>query len=89
MDYEKLFKSASDTGTVFEINAHYERLDLHDIYIREAKKWKCRFAINTDAHSTKGLWMMELGVRWARRGWAEKEDVVNTLSLANLKKVLK
>lgn len=89
VDYAKLFKTASDTGTIFEINSHYERLDLQDIYIREAKRWKCRFAINTDAHSTHGLWMMELGVRWARRGWAEKEDVVNTMSLSKLKDTLK
>lgn len=89
LDYEKLFKQARDTGTVFEINSHYDRLDLQDSYIREAKRWGCKFALGTDAHSTHGLWMMELGVAWARRGWAEKKDVVNTLALVNLKKVLK
>ncbi|MBI4995025.1 DNA polymerase/3'-5' exonuclease PolX [Candidatus Peregrinibacteria bacterium] len=89
LDYEKLFKAARDTGTVFEINAHYERLDLQDVYIREAKRWGCKFAISTDAHSTKGLWMMELGVRWARRGWTEKKDIVNTLPLEKLLKILK
>lgn len=89
LDYEKIFKKASETGTVLEINSNYLRFDLQDPYIREAKRWKCRFAINSDAHSVQGLWMMELGVKWARRGWAEAEEVVNTLPLARLKKILK
>lgn len=89
LDYDKIFKKASETGTVLEINAHYSRLDLQDKYIREAKRWKCKFAINTDAHSTQGLRMMELGVRWAKRGWAEEKEIVNTLTLDKLKKALK
>lgn len=89
LEYEKIFKKASDTGTVLEINSQYLRFDLQDEQIREAKRWKCTFAINSDAHSVKSLWMMELGVRWARRGWAEAKDVVNTLPLEKLKKALK
>lgn len=89
LDYEKLFKHARDTGTVFEINSQYLRLDLQDVYIREAKRWGCCFSINSDAHSTGTLWFVELGVKWARRGWAEAEDIINTLPLARLKKALK
>lgn len=89
LDYEKIFKKAAETGTVLEINSHYLRFDLQDPYIREAKRWKCRFAVNSDAHSVQGLWMMELGVQWARRGWAEAGEVVNTLSLEKLKRILK
>jgi DNA polymerase (family 10) len=89
LDYEKIFKKASETGTVLEINSHYLRFDLQDPYIREAKRWKCRFSINSDAHSVPGLWMMELGVKWARRGWAEVKEVVNALPLEKLKKALK
>ncbi|MBI5413796.1 DNA polymerase/3'-5' exonuclease PolX [Candidatus Peregrinibacteria bacterium] len=87
--YEKLFKRASETGTALEINAHYSRLDLQDVYIREAKRWKCLFSIGSDSHSFKSLWMMQLGVALARRGWAEKGDILNTLPWEKLKKVLK
>lgn len=89
LEYEKLFQKAAATGTILEINSHYLRLDLQDVQIREARRWKCTFAINSDAHSVKGLWMMELGVRWARRGWAEPRDVINTLPFEKLKKILK
>ncbi|MBI2638771.1 DNA polymerase/3'-5' exonuclease PolX [Candidatus Peregrinibacteria bacterium] len=89
LDYDKLFKKASETGTIFEINSQPLRFDLQDQYIREAKRWKCKFSINSDAHSTQGLWVMELGVHWAKRGWVEAKEVVNTLPLGNLKKILK
>jgi histidinol phosphatase-like PHP family hydrolase len=33
--------------------------------------------------------LMEYGVAVARRGWAEKEAILNTLSYAKIEKVLK
>ena len=60
-----------------------------DIIISLAKKYGVKFAINSDSHSMEGLWLMDLGVSWARRGWIEKKNVVNTLSLFQLKKNLK
>lgn len=89
LDYEKLFKKAAETGTAIEINSHYQRLDLQDKYMRDAKRYGCMFSINTDSHSIHDLWMMELGVAWARRGWIEKKDVLNTFSLNALKKKIK
>ncbi|PIQ78044.1 DNA polymerase III [Candidatus Peregrinibacteria bacterium CG11_big_fil_rev_8_21_14_0_20_46_8] len=89
IDYEKIFKQAANTGTVLEINSQYLRLDLQDFYIREAKRWKCKFSIDSDSHTTASLELMELGVRWARRGWCEKKDVVNALELEKLRKALK
>lgn len=89
VDFEKFFKYAAATKTVVEINAQPSRLDLQDIYMREAKRHGCLFSIDTDAHSVAGQWVMELGVRWARRGWIEKKEVVNTLSLKDLQKILK
>jgi DNA polymerase (family 10) len=37
--------------------------------------------INTDAHHADRLDMMKFGVAQARRGWAEKKDVVNAGSI--------
>ena len=69
---------AKRTGTAMEINAHPSRLDLADVYVRKAKELGVRVAIGTDAHSSSGLNMMLFGVMVARRGWLEKEDVINT-----------
>ena len=80
IDFDKIFKVAKRTKTALEINANFNRLDLKDSYIRQAKENGVKFVIGTDTHSLDNLFMMEFGVAQARRGWAEKKDILNTLS---------
>jgi DNA polymerase (family 10) len=47
-----------------------------------------RIAISTDSHHVDQLWMMELGVRTARRGWLRKEQVLNTMTKSALLRAL-
>lgn len=75
---ERLFKAAAITHTVLEVNSYIARIDLPDIYIRQAKSYGIRFAINTDAHIIDELSMLEYGVVTARRGWLETRNVINT-----------
>ncbi len=84
LDLEKVFKGAASTGTVLEINAHQDRLDLMDIHCRKAKEMGVKVAIGTDSHHIGQLWMMRLGVGIARRGWLEAPDVINTYPLKDL-----
>jgi DNA polymerase (family 10) len=84
MDLEKIMKKALDIGCFLEINANPERLDLWDQYIRLAGKLGLRLAISTDAHRVNGLNHMKYGVDQARRGWAEKSLILNTLPLGEL-----
>lgn len=85
-DLRKIFAAAAENKVLLEINAHPERSDLKDIHAREAKSLGCRFAINTDAHSTESLRFMGLGVAIARRAWLSAEDVVNTKPVKELPK---
>ena len=89
VDINEMIKVAAETGTVLEINAHPERLDLNDVYCHMAKDRGVQLAIETDAHSIDGLEFMNLGVDVARRGWLEEKDIVNTLPLDELLKRLK
>jgi len=89
VDINEMIKVASETGTILEINAHPERLDLNDVYCRMAKDKGVQLAIETDAHSIDGLEFMNLGVDVARRGWLEEKDIINTLPLDKLLKRLK
>lgn len=89
LDLEQLFQRAAETNTVLEVNSQPKRLDLKDIHIKMAVKHGCQLALNTDAHHQQDMSYMELGVATARRGWAEKKDVINTFSLKNLLKILK
>ena len=85
---EKLFAKAAQTGTALEINAYYDRLDLNDIQCRRAAEMGVKLSIGTDAHHSDQLWMMHLGVAVARRGWLEKDNLLNTLSLQKLRRYL-
>ena len=89
VDVDKMMDIASETGTILEINAYPERLDLNDVYCRMAKEKGIQLAIETDAHSVDGLEFMNLGVDVARRGWLEEKDIINTLLLDKLVKRLK
>jgi DNA polymerase (family 10) len=80
-DFERILEAAKRRGVAVECNAAPERLDLKDVYLRMARDRGVRVVISTDAHSTRGLNAMHYGVSMARRGWLEKRDVINTLSL--------
>ena len=89
IDFDEIIRAAKETGTVLEINAFPERLDLNDQNIRRAKESGVKMVINTDSHQKNQLKFMELGIAQARRGWAEKEDIINTLYLEKLLKFFK
>ncbi|MCK4308722.1 MAG: DNA polymerase/3'-5' exonuclease PolX, partial [Candidatus Atribacteria bacterium] len=89
VDINEMIKTAAETGTILEINAYPERLDLNDVYCRMAKDKGVQLAIETDAHSADGLATMDLGVAVARRGWLEEKDIINTLPLDKLLQRLK
>jgi DNA polymerase (family 10) len=84
VDLDRLLQVASESGTILEVNATPNRLDLDDVHIRQASEVGAGLAINSDAHSTGGLEVMSYGVAAARRGWAEARHIVNTLPLSEL-----
>lgn len=87
VDLAKIFTIAKENNKVLEVNSMTDRLDLKDVHIRMAVQKGVKLAINTDSHSTDHLDYMRLGVAQARRGWAEKKDIVNTARLQALKKI--
>ena len=89
IDLIKMFEAAKRNGKILEINAYPNRLDLNDVNARAANQQGVPIVIGTDSHSNKQLGFMELGVSVARRGWLEKEDILNTLPVEELEKRLK
>ncbi len=85
LDIAAVIEQAARTGTALEVNANPYRLDLKDVHCKMAVEAGVKLAIGTDAHSTAGLGLMHFGVATAGRGWATKDDVLNTLSPAKLK----
>ena len=82
--FEKILQVAQATGTILEINSYPERLDLGDVNILAAKQAGVKMVINTDAHHLDQLRFIKFGIAQARRGWAEKGDIVNAWPAAEL-----
>lgn len=89
VDMEKVIQVASETRTVLEINSSYNRLDLRDEHIRMAVENGVKLAINSDAHHPVHFAYLIFGIGQARRGWAKKIDVINTLKVESLLRSLK
>lgn len=88
VDMTRLIRHAHERGCFLEINAQPERLDLLDIYAQMAKEEGVLLAISSDAHSVRQLDYLRFGVGQARRGWLEKNDVLNTRPLKELRALL-
>jgi DNA polymerase (family 10) len=80
VDLEAVFAAAKEHRVAVELNAHPDRLDLNDIYVKRARELGLTITINTDAHSPADLLLMKFGVFTARRGWLQKSDILNTKS---------
>jgi DNA polymerase (family 10) len=89
VDIEKVIEVVKDTGTVLEIDAHYDRLDLKDEYVRMAVKKGVKMVIDSDAHHPIHFAFLTFGVAQARRGWATQSDILNTLPADRLLRALK
>jgi DNA polymerase (family 10) len=89
LDMEAVLREAARYGVAMEVNAYPLRLDLNDLHIKMAKEYGVPLVISTDAHVTTQYDFMAYGVSIARRGWAEKKDVLNTLSYEQLIRRLK
>jgi len=89
IDIDKVIEFAKDTKTVLEINAHYNRLDLKDEYVRKAINNNVKLAINSDAHHPLHFSFLVFGIGQARRGWAKQSDIINTLPVNEMLRNLK
>ena len=84
IDFDKILKAAKEYKVALEINSFPERLDLKDINIRKAVDYGVKLVINTDSHHISQLNFIKFGIAQARRGWAKKEDIINSWPLEKL-----
>jgi DNA polymerase (family 10) len=76
------------SGTWIELNCNPYRLDLDWRFWPYAQSKGVKCVINPDSHRNKHAGFLRLGAGVARKGWLGKTDVINTLPLAKLRKVL-
>jgi len=89
LDIDEIIETAKRTGTVLEIDAYPDRLDLKDEYIRKCVKAGVKMSIDSDSHSIRHLEYLKYGIAQARRGWATKDDIINAWPVEKMLGMLK
>lgn len=89
LDWDQIFDFALKNDKWIEINADPHRLDLPDVLVKEAVKHGVKMTLGTDSHHLGGMQNMKYGVWVARRGWAKKEDIINTRSLTDFERMIR
>ena len=89
VDMERVLEEAKKHGVAMEVNSYPDRLDLNDLHCKLAREMGVTLAISTDSHAAHQLGNIIYGVHTARRGWVEKDDVLNARPLKAVMKFLK
>ncbi|MEQ8787906.1 MAG: DNA polymerase/3'-5' exonuclease PolX [Pirellulaceae bacterium] len=88
VDLDTVFAAAAEHGKLLELNASPMRLDLNDVHCAAARRHGIPIVISTDAHKTASLDQMRYGILQARRAGLTKDDVANTRTWTQLKKLI-
>src|SRR5262249_17839310 len=89
VNLEQVLRAAALHGTMVEINAHPQRLDLDWVHCKRAKALGVQLVINPDAHRTEEIGLLRFGIDVARRGWLESKNVLNTQSANSVAPLLR
>ncbi len=89
MRMEEILDKAAKKRITIEVNGSPERLDLASEFVRGAIARGLKLVVSTDAHSTSELaHHLPFAISTARRGWAQKKDVLNTLDAGQFVKAI-
>ncbi len=89
VNQQAVIDACAATGTWIELNASPWRFDLDWRLWHYARSKGVKCVVNCDAHRLDHFGYLRLGAGVARKGWLTKGDVVNTLTLAELRKALR
>jgi len=88
VDMLRIVRKAKSRRIFLELNSQPERLDLDDAMCQMARDEGVLVSINSDAHSTFDFANLRYGVGQARRGWLERDNVLNARGLPALRELL-
>ena len=89
INMDQIARAAAVHGVALEINCQIARMDLSDVNARFAREHGVKLVISSDAHSAAALALTRWGVVVARRAWASKHDILNTLPFADFRSGLR
>ncbi|MEN8694820.1 MAG: DNA polymerase/3'-5' exonuclease PolX [Akkermansiaceae bacterium] len=85
VNIEKIIDCAAETRTIIELNCNPWRLDMDWRWWKRARDLNVLTSLNPDAHATDQLQFLAYGARLARKGWLRRQDVINCLTLEEMK----
>jgi DNA polymerase (family 10) len=88
VDMPAIVRKARERRVAIELNAHPERLDLIDTHCRLCKDAGVPVVVDSDAHGASDFAFLRYGIGQARRGWLNRDDVLNTRTLPALRAFL-
>jgi DNA polymerase (family X) len=88
VNHREIIDACAANGTWIELNASPYRFDMDWRHWKYAKGKGVKCVINCDAHRFEHVGWLRLGAGIARKGWLTKDDVVNTLTLDQLRQEL-
>lgn len=80
IDFEKVFQACEDNNVALEINGYPIRSDLPFNLVKKARDYNLKFTLGSDAHSTEQMKYLKFATAIARRGWLERDAVLNAKS---------
>lgn len=78
VDMDAIMDMALENGIALELNCDPNRLDLDWRWVQKARERGITIEVGPDAHAPDELSFVEFGMQIARKGWLEKDDVLNT-----------
>ncbi len=89
VDIETIIETAARYGKAIEFNANPYRLDIPWKYLPQLAELSVKVSIGPDSHDVFSLKDIFYGVKFLRKGWLTKEDVINCLNYDEFRKYLK
>jgi DNA polymerase (family 10) len=89
VDMRNIIDGAARHNVIIELNASPYRLDIDWRYLKYAKEKGVMISINPDAHAAAGLYEIVYGIGIARKGWQEKNDILNTRTVSEIIEIFK
>ena len=88
INIQEILDACAATGTWLELNCNPRRFDLDWRWWVSATERGVKCVINPDAHRNEHAGFLRLGAGIARKGWLQKQNVINTLDREGLMKEL-
>jgi DNA polymerase (family X) len=89
LDFDRVLDAVQARGCFLEVNGQPSRLDLDDVHLKAARDRGVMLSLASDSHSVAQFANLDGAVRQARRGWARRQDVLNTRSIDEVRKLLR